>query len=712
MENTTESLIKWLKTFDLEGNHKTAEDLCDGVVMAQALAQIAPEYFNSGWLAKIKSGTGSNWRLKVSNLRKILKGILDYYNEALGQQIIGFKMPDVNAIGENSNPVELGRMLQLVLGCAVNCDRKQEYIEAIMELEEDVQHVVMNVIQELITKEIPTSYSGDSYAELNEQLKKTTEELQAASEAKEQISQRCHELDMQVAALQDEKATLIQENEKLLERLNNSESLEDPSTVAGKRFQQMQHKLEILQDEVYKLETARDEFKIKVDLQEKEILDLQQKNEDLQRLAEEARTLKDELDVLRHNSDKVEQYETTIETYKKKFEDLVVLKKQLKVLEDKNTSYMQQNMELEEELKKTQTLKSQVDMYKKRVQELHSKLSEETRKADKAGFENSRLSEKLSSIQREKERLVAERDSLKETIEELRCMQLQKEETVSPHGVSSNRPSGAFSDTDMLESVPPEIREKLIRLQHENKMLKLKQNGSDEEQTALLKTLLDDAKARQNELETENRLANQRILELEGQLQDLQENHSQVSSQEGKELRWKLNMMGKKQKEIEAELQKGKVSEEALQSQLEASVQKAHQLQELLSKKEGEMRAMEERYKKYLEKAKNVIRTLDPKQSTGSGQEVLALRNQLQEKEKIIAKLEKDAEKSKVVQEMEEKLLSTAFYNLGAQLQRKTAEERLLQNPTTQSFLTRQRQATTRRLTNPGVSTRCGLRKK
>jgi hypothetical protein len=40
----------------------------------------------------------------------------------------------------------------------------------------------------------------------------------------------------------------------------------------------------------------------------------------------------------------------------------------------------------------------------------------------------------------------------------------------------------------------------------------------------------------------------------------------------------------------------------------------ATQLQETVHKKEVEMQAMEERYKKYIEKAKSVIKTLDPKQ--------------------------------------------------------------------------------------------------
>ena len=55
----------------------------------------------------------------------------------------------VNVTAERGDKQELGRMLQLVLGCAVNCDDKQEYIRRIMNMEEAVQHDVMKAIQEV-----------------------------------------------------------------------------------------------------------------------------------------------------------------------------------------------------------------------------------------------------------------------------------------------------------------------------------------------------------------------------------------------------------------------------------------------------------------------------------------------------------------------------------------------------------------------------------
>ena len=61
----------------------------------------------------------------------------------------------------------------------------------------------------------------------------------------------------------------------------------------------------------------------------------------------------------------VSKYEATIESYKKKLEDLGDLRRQVKMLEEKNTDYMQINMELEENVKKTGNWRPQIDAYKK-----------------------------------------------------------------------------------------------------------------------------------------------------------------------------------------------------------------------------------------------------------------------------------------------------------------------------------------------------------
>ncbi|XP_012511456.1 PREDICTED: protein Hook homolog 3 isoform X3 [Propithecus coquereli] len=656
-----ESLLTWIQTFNVDAPCQTVEDLTNGVVMAQVLQKIDPAYFDENWLNRIKTEVGDNWRLKISNLKKILKGILDYNHEILGQQINDFTLPDVNLIGEHSDAAELGRMLQLILGCAVNCEQKQEYIQAIMMMEESVQHVVMTAIQELMSKESPVSAGNDAYVDLDRQLKKTTEELNEALSAKEEIAQRCHELDMQVAALQEEKSSLLAENQILMERLNQSDSIEDPNSPAGRRHLQLQTQLEQLQEETFRLEAAKDDYRIRCEELEKEISELRQQNDELTALADEAQSLKDEIDVLRHSSDKVSKLEGQVESYKKKLEDLGDLRRQVKLLEEKNTMYMQNTVSLEEELRKANAARSQLETYKRQVVELQNRLSEESKKADKLDFEYKRLKEKVDSLQKEKDRLRTERDSLKETIEELRCVQAQ-EGQLTTQGLI---PLGSQESSDSLaaEITTPEIREKLIRLQHENRMLKINQEGSDNEKIALLQSLLDDANLRKNELETENR---------------------------------------EKLHEANNELQKKRAIIEDLEPRFNNSSLKIEELQEALRKKEEEMKQMEERYKKYLEKAKSVIRTLDPKQNQGAAPEIQALKNQLQERDRLFHSLEKEYEKTKSQREMEEKYIVSAWYNMGMTLHKKAAEDRLASTGSGQSFLARQRQATSSRRSYPG----------
>lgn len=74
----------------------------------------------------------------------------------------------------------------------------------------------------------------------------------------------------------------------------------------------------------------------------------------------------------RHSSDKVTKLESQVESYKKKLEDLGDLRRQVKLLEEKNTMYMQNTVSLEEELRKANAARSQLETYKRQVYPVHS----------------------------------------------------------------------------------------------------------------------------------------------------------------------------------------------------------------------------------------------------------------------------------------------------------------------------------------------------
>ncbi|KAJ8283767.1 hypothetical protein COCON_G00026170 [Conger conger] len=160
-------------------------------------------------------------------------------------------------------------------------------------------------------------------------------------------------------------------------------------------------------------------------------------------------------------------------------------------------------------------------------------------------------------------------------------------------------------------------------------------------------------------------------------------------------LKKKLEEHLEKLHEAHSDLQKKKEYIDDLEPKVDDNMaRKIGELQEILKKKDEDMKQMEDRYKRYVEKARTVIKTLDPKQQSPSlSPELLTLKNQLSEKERKIQHLEHDFEKSKSRHEQEEKLIISAWYNMGMALHQKVAGDRSGSPGQAQSFLAQQRQS-------------------
>lgn len=64
-----------------------------------------------------------------------------------------------------------------------------------------------------------------------------------------------------------------------------------------------------------------------------------------------------------------------METYKSKLENLGDLKRQMKLLEENNMTYMQNTVSLEEELRKANAARAQLETYKRQVSDTQSRKS-------------------------------------------------------------------------------------------------------------------------------------------------------------------------------------------------------------------------------------------------------------------------------------------------------------------------------------------------
>ncbi|XP_019657106.1 protein Hook homolog 2 isoform X1 [Ailuropoda melanoleuca] len=721
------SLLTWLQTFHVPSPCTSPQDLSSGLAIAYVLNQIDPSWFNEAWLQGISDDPGPNWRLKVGNLKTILQSLVEYSQDVLGHPVLEQHLPDVSLIGEFSDPEELGKLLQLVLGCAISCEKKQEHIQRIMTLEESVQHVVMEAIQELMTKDTPDSLSPETYGNFDNQSRRYYFLSEEADEGDE-LRQRCLDLERQLVLVSEEKQSLAQENVALRERLGRPEAEGAPGLTA-KKLLLLQSQLEQLQEENFRcsqrgmgpagqgigwapvpssvpfsappprLETGREDERLHCAELEREVSELQQRNQALTSLAQEAQALKDEMDELRQSSERAGQLEATLSSCRRRLGELRELRRQVRQLEERNAGHAERTRQLEDELRRASSLRAQLEAQRLQVQELQGQRQEEAMKAEKWLFECRNLEEKYELVTKEKERLLAERDSLRDANEELRCAQLQ------PRGLTQADPSldptSPAVENLAAEILPAELRETLLRLQRENKQL-CQQEAAYRERQEELQRHLEDANRARHGLETQLRLNQQQLSELRAQVEDLQK---ALQEQGGKTedsisalLKRKLEEHLQKLHEADLELQRKREYIEELEPPADSgTARRIEELQHSLQKKDADLRAMEERYRRYVDRARTVIQTLEPKQrpSGGAPPELHTLRTQLRERDVRIRHLEMDFEKSRSQREQEEKLLISAWYNMGMALQQRTGEERAPAHA--QSFLAQQRLATNTR---------------
>ena len=489
-----------------------------------------------------------------------------------------------------------------------------------MALEESVQQSIMLAIQQLehlTTKDTRSMFS--LYSEADARILRLTKDLDAANESKDALAQHCHHLEQQIRSLLDEKSALFSENQVLASQLQEKENI-------GYTFNSDTRKqMELLKEKLFKVETLKDDYSAKIIDQEKQINSLQEKIIELQFEVETVNRLKDEVDALTETADKVKTLEITLSSYKKKMEDYADVKKQLKTLEDKNIEYLQSNLACEEELKKCNLWKTQLEIYKENVSDLQQKLDEHVQKLDKANYLYRTYESKYETAMAEKKRLVHECHALHEENEELK---------VKHFSVDSKT---AMSQ----ELMPTEMKERVRFLEKEN--LSLRNNIQD---SVSKQTIHDDALNRIKKLSEKNRILNQKILELETQLEEnvKQSQDSQITS----------NI-----KEYE---------------------QKIELLQGAITLKDNELQMLHSRYARNIEKARDIAMNLEIK-SNGSIEPV-PLNN---------------------MKELEAKMITTAFYKLGSSCCKETIDERLalFSAGQGQSFLSRQRQPTPRKMLTP-----------
>ncbi|XP_066172697.1 girdin isoform X5 [Sylvia atricapilla] len=373
-------LVTWVKTFGplAGGNGTNLEEyvaLVDGVYLNEVMLQINPKSANQ----RINKKVNNDASLRIQNLSILVKQIKTYYQETL-QQLIMMSLPNVLIIGKNpfSEPgtEEVKKLLLLLLGCAVQCQKKEEFIERIQSLDFDTRAAVAAHIQEV-------THNQENVFDL--------QWMDVIVLTQEYVEPLLKNMALHLKRLIDERdehsETIIELSEErdCLRFLPHASAAQSPCSSPGmKRTESRQHLSVELADAKAKIRRLRQELEEKteqlldckqeLEQMEAELKRLQQENMNLLSDARSARVYRDELDALREKAIRVDKLESEVSRYKERLHDIEFYKARVEELKEDNQVLLETKTMLEDQLEGTRARSDKLHELEKENLQLKAKL--------------------------------------------------------------------------------------------------------------------------------------------------------------------------------------------------------------------------------------------------------------------------------------------------------------------------------------------------
>ncbi|XP_053879133.1 girdin isoform X3 [Malaclemys terrapin pileata] len=373
-------LVTWVKTFGplAGGNGSNLEEyvaLVDGIFLNEVMLQINPKSTSQ----RVNKKVNNDASLRIQNLSILVRQIKSYYQETL-QQLIMMSLPNVLIIGKNpfSEPgtEEIKKLLLLLLGCAVQCQKKEEFIERIQGLDFDTRAAVAAHIQEV-------THNQENVFDL--------QWMDVSIVSQEYIEPLLKNMALHLKRLIDERdehsETIIELSEErdCLHFLPHASAAQSPCGSPGiKRTESRQHLSVELADAKAKIRRLRQELEEKteqlldckqeLEQMEAELKRLQQENMNLLSDARSARVYRDELDALREKAIRVDKLESEVSRYKERLHDIVFYKARVEELKEDNQVLLETKTMLEDQLEGTRARSDKLHELEKENLQLKAKL--------------------------------------------------------------------------------------------------------------------------------------------------------------------------------------------------------------------------------------------------------------------------------------------------------------------------------------------------
>ncbi|XP_052532541.1 girdin isoform X15 [Tympanuchus pallidicinctus] len=379
---TRSPLVTWIRTFGplAEENGNSLEEyltLVDGVFLNEVMLQINPKSTNRN----VNKRVNNDESLRIQNLSILVKKIKYFYQECL-QQLIMMALPNVLTIGRNplSEPStnEIHKILLLMLGCAVQCQEKEEFIERIQHLDFDTKAAVAAHIQEVTQNQENVFdlqwtdvivFTQDSVEPL---LRNMASHLRRLVDERDEHLETIIELSEERDSLQLQPQTLVAQSPCESSCLKDTESkqhltveLADAKAKIRRLRQEIEEKNEQLLD-----------YKQECEEVESELRKLQQENKNLLSDARSARAYRDELDILREKAIRVDKLESEVGRYKERLRDMEFYKARMEELMEDNQVMLETKRMFEDQIKTLQFRSDKLHVVEKENLQLKAKLHE------------------------------------------------------------------------------------------------------------------------------------------------------------------------------------------------------------------------------------------------------------------------------------------------------------------------------------------------
>ncbi|XP_051578172.1 protein Daple [Myxocyprinus asiaticus] len=509
MSNFMDSpLVVWVKTFGPLGSGSEDKlsmfmDLVDGVFLHKIMTHIDPSPMNQ----RVNKHVNNDVNLRIQNLSTVIRHIKNYYQEHL-QQLILMNLPNVLAIAKDplsgKSMEEVQRLLLLILGCAVQCERKEEIIEKIKLLDIETQAAIVTHIQEVTHNQenvldLQWLEVGEMPAEQLDPLSHTM-----AFHLRKLIDERDESSQLILELIQERDYFQSQQTSSLLGFPSSEHTSLSPVTLLSK--EDRQHLAVDLADTKAKLRRSRQELEEKteqlIDAKNEigrldaEIQKLKQENMQLLAEARSVRAYRDELDSLRERAGKVDRLETELARCKERLNDVHFYKTRVEEMREDNMTLLETKSMLEEQLTAARGRCDKLHELEKENLQLRSKLHdmEIDRDSDKKRLEELLEENMLLEI------------SQKQSMNESAHLGWELEQLAKNSEVNEARKSFVFELNESASS-------RLLKLEKENQCL---QSTIQELREASVN--MEEGQLHSLELERENQSLSKKLEHLQSQL--------------------------------------------------------------------------------------------------------------------------------------------------------------------------------------------------